>query len=217
MDQKKERWTELCLAYISRSVAVVSIHKTYNDWKTITDTCSQIIDTSNKVLDSGDLDPDTEQKVYWSLYYALHHLALYRYMKDDYLGALKYLESVDMEVFPLSAPLAAMCCYLHIDPTAEELRDAIMSMTPYMQIFENHKDDIFAENPTAYDQLYISGTYLCLSFRYRFGFGVPKNLETARSCLEDGIERLDDNDATELLYTELSHYRIGLFGGIKYV
>lgn len=217
MDNQKEAWIRASLASIVSAMEVVNSHKLYNDWGTITNTCSQIVDTAKEVLDSGDLDQNTEREVRRGLYFALHNLALYSFINDDNLGALEFLKPVDLEAFPLSAPLVAACYHEHIIATTRDAKKAIIAMLPYMQTFEKHKDAVFAENPISVDQLCISGAYLNLSIAYRIGLGVPMSLEKAYHYLQEGLERLDDDRATGSLRQELSHYRAGFFGGLKYV
>ncbi len=216
MDSKND-FIQSAQAFISSSIASVMTHRLYNDWENITNSCSQIIDVATKVLSINDLSPDTKYEALRGLYFALHNLALSSYLDDDYTTALNFLNNIDLNVFPLSAPLLGRCNQLQISSITNDSEQAWNAMLQYARILDEHEDEVFAENPIGIDQLLISRAYINLSLTYRGGLGVPRNLETAQRYLQRGIARLDEDDALAPLQEELSHYKTGLFGGLKYV
>ena len=193
------------------------MHRLYNDWEYITNSCSQIVDTVNKLLDIDDLSSDTKYEVLRGLYFALHNLALSSYLDDDYASALQYLDLINLNVFPLSAPLVGRCKQLYISSITDDSEQAWKAMLESYRFFDEHEDEVFADNPIGIDQLLISRAYFNYSLTYRQGLGVPRSLETAQRYLQRGISRLDQEDALKPLQDELSHYRTGFFGGLKYV
>ena len=204
-------------AFIDSSIASITMHKLYNDWEYVTNVCSQIIDAAMKVLDIDDLSSDTKYDVLRGLYFALHNMALSSYLDDDCTTAIKYLDAIDLNVFPMSAPLMGRCKQVYISSTTNDPKLAWSTMLEYYRIFIQHEDEVFAENPAGIDQVLIGRAYFNLSLTYKDGIGVPRSLETAQRYLLQGISRLDQDDALKPLREELSHYQTGFFGGLKYV
>ena len=210
-----DEWLTAARASISSGIIVGNMKKELCDWDAVFDRFSDVCDAATKVLSVDGLPTDVKNEMRQALNVAVYNISFSCYVEKKYHVAIDFLNQIDWEEYPLSYVLVGMCI-AGVARESETHKEFDMIYKP-LSALETHEREIYSEHLGEQDQMLLAEGYLNLSLAYRFGFNVARSLTSAKAVLMKGLERLQTEDAQKMLDSELSHYKTGLFGGLKYI
>lgn len=191
-------------------------NKHFGDWDEMITHVTRIIALCKIVFDAADeFDEEEWVMVDEKFRYACYLIAVERYMRNDFEGALHRLERIEEEPTVMMKILRGCAVFDNALETNTITGNVVKSVFSDLSPLEV-SPELFVSDDTDYTDDYLLAT----GFFYLAGIirNAPfYDLQRAYNLLKNSLNYLITGQGRKMIEEEMTHYREKLFGGLQYV